>query len=484
MNKKLLPQYYPVTCSTNHVGPGSIFIAIPGYAINGLDFVPRAIELGATTIVAPGSAREAATQLTERYPHINFEYTDNPRQEMALQAAATAGNPADKLRIIGITGTKGKSTTTHLIAHILKTAGLRVALIGGINNWIHDHHEASTLTTPDSDYLHQFFAACVSNAIDYVVMEVSSHALSLDRVYGIAFDHVGFTNLAPEHMDFYASLNEYWQAKMTLFKHVKPTGSACINIQDLWGYKTLATLPQGIAVSTFAETPAPTEYKPSNTHYILNSAFKNNGLTVTLTTNNDTLRLQSHTLFGDFNGYNITMAYGIARQAGIPHETIQQALDTFTGTPGRLQLHTLKNGAKAFVDFAHNPSSMEAVLRTLRPLTTHLIVVFGCGGDRDTTKRPVMGALAAHYANATIITDDNPRTENRLAIIEQIKAGMPQDALTKTICLPDRGEAIAHAAGLATSTSIIALLGKGHEAYYLIGDQKLHFDDYEEISQF
>lgn len=473
----------PVTCDTAKITQGSTFVACDGSRFRGIDFIKEAISKGATKIIAGSEHAMALANLEKRYPHVPFSYTPNPRQTLADEAAKAYKWPAKKLHFIGITGTKGKSTTTHLLEHIFQKAGFKTALVGGIANRIGEKTAPATLTTPNSDYLQAFFAACVKENIDVVIMEVSSHALSLDRVHGIEFEAVGFSNLGQDHLDFYGTLENYLAAKLLIFDRLTPTGKAIINLDHPQGDKVAAAAYRRLAeqqILTLSQSaPATVALK------IKENSLNGLHLEVAHQLTHQTLSLQTPNLMGEFNAHNIAMAACIAQSFAISPEHIQQALASFKGTPGRMQVHTLQNGAKAFVDFAHNPSSMESVLKTLRPLTDNLVVLFGCGGDRDKTKRPVMAAIAAAYADQIIITEDNPRTENRLTILREIEAGIPLISLEKTLTIQERRQAIAAAAAKAnTPSSIVAILGKGHEPYQIIGTTLHHFDDFEEIQKF
>jgi len=496
----LISRIYPVTCHTDHVGVGSTFVAIKGFKDDGTRYIQTAIERGARKIIVQHDALSPFIQKLCADNQIELIAVDNTRAALAEHASAALDNPAAKLKIIGITGTKGKTTTTYIIDHILRKAGHKTALIGSIKNKILDQEVTSELTTPESDYLHMFFAECVKNGVEYVVMEVASHALSLNRVHGIQFDAVGFTNLAPEHMDFYKDLEEYFAAKAILFSYAKDNAPIIINTDDDWGKKAIA-LQTSSHIFGFGQ-------QNNNQAYVFN--LKQNtldGLRLVLAGQGahefpsgargeepegrlepcaaqKPLDLHASKLFGEFNSYNLVMATLVCKQLGIAEAEIREAIEYFHGVPGRLQLHTLKNGAKAFVDYAHNPSSFHEVLKTLRTISKHLIVVFGCGGDRDKTKRPVMGALAAQFGDKVIVTDDNPRTEPSDVIIQEILHGIPAEKQPIIICQPDRRKAIKTAATLAEKDSVIALLGKGHEPYYIINGQTLHFDDMEEIKHY
>ncbi|HBS48073.1 TPA: UDP-N-acetylmuramoyl-L-alanyl-D-glutamate--2,6-diaminopimelate ligase [Candidatus Dependentiae bacterium] len=462
-----------VTCHTDFVGKNSTFVAIKGFKTDGFDFIEDAIKKGAKEIVFDQS--RDISKISSKYPSIKFLPVENTRKSLALIASERLGNPHKKLKLIGVTGTKGKTTTTFLIEHLLQKIGFKTALLGSIKNKILHSEVQSPLTTLNADMLHAFFHECVTNNVDYVVMEVSSHALSLDRIYGVEFDIACFTNLAPEHMDFYKDLNDYFEAKSILFNQIKQNGHAIINTDDTFGEKLaimLNTKKNKFSVNTYGQK----KQNFSNFHQftILQNSLA--GLKVSI----DHKELLSPQLFGEFNAYNMLMATLVGFTI---NKNLQlNIFEDFKGVPGRLQKHILKNGAFAFVDYAHNPSSFEAVLKALRPLSKHLIVLFGCGGDRDRTKRPMMGQITAKYADEVIITNDNPRTEDPQNIISEILPGI--EGLIKLTIEPDRKKAIEITASKSNKNTVIALLGKGHENYQILGTKKIHFDDFEEISKF
>ena len=314
-----------------------------------------------------------------------------------------------------------------------------------------------------------FFNECVKKGVEYVVMEVSSHAIALSRVHGLSFEIVGFTNLASEHMDFHSSLDDYFSTKMRLFSQLKEGGCAVVNSDDEWGKKAIESLENK---EVRRVTKKDFELRANDL----------NGLKILFLKRN--LRVSVATLFGLYNAYNIAMAIEMVSILNVGDDQIVDSLRCFSGVPGRLQLFVLKSGAKAFVDFAHNPSSFESVLKTLRSLTDDLIVVFGCGGDRDRTKRPEMGRLASVYADKIIITDDNPRSEDRKKIEQEIYGGIREEMLLFTTSISDRSLAIKKAVAFAQKNSIIALLGKGHESYSLRDGERYYFNDFEEISKY
>lgn len=460
----MISKTYPVTCHTDHVGHNSTFVAIKGYKRDGTRYIEQAISLGANKIVVDHSVdlKEYSQYEYSQYEDIKFEAVEDTRKALAQLSAEALGNPASKLKIIGITGTKGKTTTAFLTHHLLSEAGYKTAIFGTIKNQIINSELPSSLTTVESDTLQMLLAECVQRGVTHVVMEVSSHALSLSRVYGIEFEIVAFTNISSEHMDFYSSMDAYFEAKSKIFKQLKnkaSLGKAIINLKD-----------EFLAERLNLENVISPDYKAlSNTL---------NGLEILI--DGETIICPS--MFGIFNASNISFAFYIAKEVGINIDKIKTGFLSFQGIPGRLQMHKLKSGALAFVDFAHNASSFEAVLSSLRPLTKHLIVVFGCGGDRDVTKRPVMGKIATTYGDDVIITSDNPRFEDTSKITSMIMDGVLCRA--RILIELDRKKAINKAANIARKGSIIALLGKGHECCNIIEGKKFDFSDYEEISIF
>jgi len=468
-----LPTIWPVAAHTDNIGPGSTFVAIPGTKLNGVDFIGTALQKGATTVVVQNDAAltaELAAMIERHNAHL-IRVADC-RQALAAMSAAAWGNPADKLKIIGVTGTKGKTTTTYLTTHILKTAGYKTAMISGVNNYINGQKLPSALTTPQPDYLHAFFATCVQEDVEYVVMEASAQAFSLHRLDGISFDGIIFTNLSQEHAEFYNSIEDYFAAKCQMLAHCKPGTAAIVNIDDQWGKQFAALHPSASTVS---------RVEKAADYYIEHATNDLKGLALTLTTNNFTYTIACAHLFGTFNAYNTADAVALTLQLGISYDIIKQAIATFTGVPGRMEGYALANGAYAIIDYAHTPSSFEQVIPMLKSVTPQLVVVFGAGGDRDKTKRPIMGNIAARYADIVIVTADNPRSEDAAAIAAQIMAGVADNDKVKVICELDRKSAIEKAYRLAQQESIILLLGKGPDEYQIIGKEKFYFSDKQTI---
>lgn len=461
-----LPKIWPVSCHTDYIGKNSTFVAVKGQKQDGIDFVPLALQKGARTIVAEHTA-DIAPEIIEaiKSAEAQLMFVANARRSLALLSANAWGNPADKLKIIGITGTKGKTTTAWLLQHMLQVSGKKAALLSTVKNKIGDQEFATELTTQHPDYLHAFFYACTTAKVEFVIMEVAAQAFSLHRTAGLEFDGIIYTNFAQAHGEFYASENEYFAAKAAIFAQAKPGVPILINADDA-------------KIAPFIEKYHATGFGMSNATDIRNSV---NGIEATLNGDDTSVAIHCPALIGEFNVYNILAASSMALKLGVSTEHVAQGLLTFKGIPGRLERYDLCQGAVCFIDHAHNPLSFNAVLPLLRSLTNHLIVVAGAGGDRDTLMRPVLGQLMAEYADHVFITTDNPRSENPADIIAAIFAGVPIDKKDTVTCELDREVAIKKAIGLSRTGSIIALLGKGPEQYQIIGTEKMPFSEREII---
>lgn len=472
-----MPQQFPVTCHTDHVGPGSTFVAIKGYKEDGIAYIPLAIEKGATTLVVAHDIDlpiDLHALIQER--NVVLYPVANPRLALAELSAQAAGYPARKLKIIGVTGTKGKTTTAFILEHILKTAGYKTALLTTVHNKILDTIFDTKLTTQHPDYLHQFFKLCVESQVEYVVMEVAAQALSLQRLATIEFDGALFTNFAQEHGEFYSTQQDYFRAKCLLFAQLKNGAPALFNGDD--------RCLQGSDVPLNSNTYR-YRYSLLNDHadFVVQqySAFPLLEY-VFVSDMHDTCIITCPTLIGQFNIYNTVAAASMTILLGIRGDIIVHALRTFQSVPGRLERYILGNGALCIIDYAHNPSSYQALLSLLRTTTNHLIVVFGAGGQRDHEKRPRMGTIAAQYADVVILTSDNPRTEDPQLIVDDIKAGITPDQRAHVLCELDREQAIKKAYALSKEGSVIALLGKGQEEYQIIGTTVIPYSDKKVVS--
>jgi UDP-N-acetylmuramoyl-L-alanyl-D-glutamate--2,6-diaminopimelate ligase len=467
MDTILLPTYFPVACHTDHIGPGSTFVAIKGMQEDGARYIPQAIEKGATTLVLQFGtflSKDISELIYTR--NIKLRYVPNTRKTLAELSAQALGYPARALKIIGITGTKGKSTTAFLTEHMLKTAGYKTALLSTVKNRIGDQELPHNLTTPQPDYLHVFFDICVKQGVQYVIMETAAQAVTLQRLVGIEFDVLLFTNFSLEHSEFYATVDDYFKAKERLFDALKPAGHALFNADD----ERVYALSRHIKKSTTFGLHNGSIQAQSNPQAVF-------ALTATIKTPQEQYEIHAPTLLGTFNVYNCLAMATIAYVLSIPSHLVQQALLSFTKTPGRLERYMLDNGSIACIDYAHNPASFDAILSTLRSLTDNLIVVFGAGGDRDYLKRPLMGASAVRFANTVILTSDNPRSEDPAAIIRQIQQGIAPEDMSKVHIELDRETAIKKAYALSSKGSIIALLGKGPDEYQLIQGKKYPFSE-------
>jgi len=467
-NSITLPTIYPVACHTDNVGPGSAYVAIKGDTHDGADFIPLALDKGADMIVVQRNTK-LSTELRNRMKRtaVRLMWVDNPREMLAVLSALAASLPATRLCVIGVTGTKGKTTSTFLLAHLLEAAGFKVAMLSGVKNRILGQEFSTTLTTQHPDYIQQFFKVCVEQGVTHVVMEVAAQAASLHRVAGMYFDGLLFTNFSQEHGEFYRSMDEYFAAKRSLFsQRVNPKGVALVNGDDA------------------ACAPLAMHYDYCHQFSRHHDALVRGEVTGTAAGVHGTMKIGSTTyvldcpaLTGDFNATNVLGAAGMAAIFRVSPEDITRGLQSFAGVPGRLERHTFSNGASCYIDYAHNPSSYEAVLSTLRPMTDHLIVVFGAGGDREAGKRPIMGTIAANYADVVVLTSDNPRSEDPAAIIDAITAGISAEQQHKVIREVDRALAIRKAYERSRAGSVVVLLGKGPDEYQIVGTTKTPFSE-------
>lgn len=441
------------------VQPGDLFVAIRGYATDGHKYIAKAMEQGAAAVVCE--------EAPEGVPAVVVE---NSRIALAEIAANRFGHPAESMVMLGVTGTNGKTTTTYLVEHIARVAGKRTGVIGTVGIRIGDEAEKSAHTTPESPDLQQLFARMRDARCDVVAMEVSSHALDLDRTWDAAFAVTAFSNLTQDHLDYHHTFEAYFEAKARLFSKDYPA-KRVICIDDKWGKELLRRC------SVAEDSVVTTGFDPSAQIHPVDVQYAPTHTTVTLDVRGS-LHTFDYPLVGKFNVENVMCAFGIGLQLGFPAETIVEALEEAPQIPGRLERVSAPNtgGVSVFVDYAHTPDALEKALASIMALTPgRTVCVFGCGGDRDASKRPIMGkaALAADHA---VVTSDNPRTEDPQAIIEDIVSGMSSGAGRFEV-EADRRAAIARAIAQAKPGDSILIAGKGHEDYQLVGDQVLSFDD-------
>lgn len=449
---------------SDEVRPNDMFFCIVGTVVDGHSFAQDAIDRGATSLVAERKVYLAdATDVTE-------VVVSDSRKAMAYASANYYDNPSRAFSLVGITGTNGKTTTTYLVEHIARVAGKRTGVIGTVGIRIGDEAEKSAHTTPESPDLQQLFARMRDARCDVVAMEVSSHALDLDRTWDAAFAVTAFSNLTQDHLDYHHTFEAYFEAKARLFSKDYPA-KRVICIDDKWGKELLRRC------SVAEDSVVTTGFDPSAQIHPVDVQYAPTHTTVTLDVRGS-LHTFDYPLVGKFNVENVMCAFGIGLQLGFPAETIVEALEEAPQIPGRLERVSAPNtgGVSVFVDYAHTPDALEKALASIMALTPgRTVCVFGCGGDRDASKRPIMGkaALAADHA---VVTSDNPRTEDPQAIIEDIVSGMSSGAGRFEV-EADRRAAIARAIAQAKPGDSILIAGKGHEDYQLVGDQVLSFDD-------
>jgi len=438
---------------------GDVFFAIGGFNVDGHNFISKAIENGAKAVVV-----EKDVTLVEG---ITFIKVENGRRALATAASNFYNNPSKKMKIIGITGTNGKTTCAFMLKGILEAKGYKVGLIGTIANYIGNKEINTEKTTPESLELQQLFKDMVDSDMDYCVMEVSSHSLDLDRVYGIEFSQGIFTNLTQDHLDFHKTFENYFSAKSKLFKICK---HSVVNVDDSYGIKLLEKINSRVTTYSIEK-----ESDLKGTDISLEST----GIIFSLKENEKKYKVQLP-IPGRYNVYNALGCIGATLDEGIDMDTIIEGLSKVT-VPGRCENLTLgmNLGFQVIRDYSHTPDSLKNVLENLRELTKgKLICIFGCGGDRDRTKRPIMGEIGTELSDIAIITSDNPRSEDPYMILEDIKAGVKKSNYK---LIGNRREAIKTALLLGEKDDIIIIAGKGHETYQILKNETIHFDEKEVV---
>jgi UDP-N-acetylmuramoyl-L-alanyl-D-glutamate--2,6-diaminopimelate ligase len=452
-----------IAYDSRRVQKNGLFVALRGEKTDGHQFLEQAIERGASVIV---------TEREEKQPRVTGLVVDDTRSALADLAAAFYGWPATKLKLAAVTGTNGKTTTTFLIKHICEKAGLRCGLIGTVRYEIGERILPATRTTPESLDLQELLAQIANAGCRAAAMEVSSHALAQERTRGLEWDVAVFTNLTQDHLDFHGTMENYFESKAKLFtqlaqqkKKQKPV--AIVNIDDRYGEQLIGKIDKNVSVVTFGMS-ARADFRASNyrmefggTSYQLDARGKSYLVRVPL--------------IGRFNVANSLAALAAANALGLSLRETVLSLGKSPQVPGRLEAVPAKRQFQVFVDYAHTPDALLNVLKTLRELQPRrLIVVFGCGGDRDRQKRPLMGEIVDRHADLAIITSDNPRKEDPNAIIAEVEKGFRADHYEK---IADRTEAIRRAIELAQPRDIVLIAGKGHENYQEFADHTVPFDD-------
>ena len=468
-----------VTYDSRAVRPGSVFVALKGQRADGAEYARQAIERGAIAIVAE---HPAPPQVAGGTPGTNVPWVvvADARLALALLAANVYGDPSKEMQVVGITGTNGKTTVAYLIASIFEAVGIRCGLLGTVAYRVGDTTIEATRTTPEAPDVQRLLREMVDNRCGACAMEVSSHALSLRRVDAMTFAAGVFTNLTRDHLDFHLDMEGYFQAKRRLFELLPRDAPSVLNVDD----------PRGVALADSVGHPVtyainrPADIMPGPLSFSLD------GLTFDVRTPHGTVLVRSK-LVGRPNVYNILAAVATAVALDLPLDAIERGLRSLDGVPGRFQIvSSAKDEVTVVVDYAHTDDALRNLLETARPLSRgRLITVFGCGGDRDRTKRPLMGAVAGRLSDVIVITSDNPRSEDPGRIIDEIQRGITPDTTRlsrgeaggdngqQLLAIADRREAVAKAVELARPGDLVLLAGKGHEKYQVIGDQSLPFDD-------
>ena len=450
-----------LTGDSRQVKSGDLFVAVRGFSSDGHAYIPRAVEMGCAAV------------LCEEPPTVEAPYVllDDSRLGLALAACNYYRHPSREMKVIGITGTNGKTTTSILVKQLLeKCLGARVGLVGSICNMIGDERYHTEFTTPESNDLQRLFRAMADAGCTYCVMEVSSHSLALHRVAGTHFAAALFTNLTQDHLDFHKTMEQYAEAKAQLFTMCE---QAAGNRDDAWFEKITRLAP-----------------KPVYTFSAKNDAADLSARDIRLTANevrfcalegSELVRTGSP-IPGQFSVYNALAALACARMMGVPLSDAAAALPACRGAKGRVERVPSDGDYSIYIDYAVTPDAVENVLKTLRPVTPgRLVMLFGCGGDRDREKRPIMGRIASELSDFVIVTSDNPRTEDPEAIIADILPGV-EGCPTPYAVIPDRREAIRWAIENHRDGDLILLCGKGHEDYQIIGHEKIHMDEREIVA--
>ncbi len=457
-------QILGISYDSRKVCAGELFVCIGGFRTDGHRYATGAVEKGAKAILVEHPLENMPPE------EITVVKTADNRAALAQVSANFYGRPSEALQVVGITGTNGKTTTTYLIRSVLERLGKTVGLIGTIENRIGKQVLPAERTTPESKELQELFVQMRQANATHVVMEVSSHSLSLHRVDGVDFDIGVFTNLTQDHLDYHGTMEAYREAKGLLFRRCK---KSVINLDDAAG-EYMCQQAAGEVLGYAIDREAPLRAKEvridaSGTSFVLEYGGKS-------------FPLHLHTP-GRFSVYNALAAIGVCIYLQIPLEDILAGIEENPGVTGRFQSIQAKDGRTAIVDYAHTPDGLENILKTAKEFAKgRIIAVFGCGGDRDKTKRPIMGRIGGSYADLCILTSDNPRTEDPLAILKEVEAGVMQTDCPYQV-IADRKEAIDTAVKMAKKEDVVLIAGKGHETYQIFADHTIHFDDAEEVKR-
>jgi len=455
-----------MTASSREVKKGFVFFALKGVKADGHQFIPDAIKAGAAAIVC--------LNIPEVIPeNITVVVTKNNNETYAQAAANWFGNPSSELHLVGVTGTNGKTTTATLLFELFNKSGIKSGLISTIRYIVPGKEYPATHTTPDALVLNRMLREMADADCEYCFMEVSSHAVVQGRIHGLKFKGGIFTNLTHDHLDYHGTFAEYLKAKQLFFDHLPQSAFALYNDDDANG-KVMVQHSKAKCFSYALSRPADFKTK------IIHNAITGLGLSINGTE-------AWFKLVGRFNAYNLTAIFATATLCGMQKEEILVTLSSLGEVEGRFNVIRSESGITGVVDYAHTPDALKNVLSTIEEVNEgsgDIITVAGAGGDRDKSKRPLMGQMMARYSQKVIITSDNPRTEDPDTIINEIRNGIDASEMKKVICITDRREAIKTACLLAKKGDIILVAGKGHETYQEINGVRNHFNDAEQLNEF
>jgi len=455
-----------ITTHSARVNPGHLYIAIHGTNLDGHDFIPQAIDNGAAAIITNG--RDVG-QLP--VPQIKVS---NPRRAASFTAAEYYGHPSKEMTVVGITGTNGKTTTTGLVSAMLKAAGEKVAQIGTLGIVAEGYPQEKTLTTPDPIALHKGLFDLRQDGFTHIVMEASSHAIDQSRVADVDFNYTVFTNLSPEHLDYHGTMADYFQAKLKLFTALSPTATAIVNIETEYGQ----TISDNCTVPVVA-----TAMEKTGDVFFKDYQISLTGIHGTIQAGEIAYPVNS-SLIGKFNAENILCATATGNAMGLTQEAIKNGLKQCASIPGRMESIALRSGATAVIDYAHTPDAYDKVLSTIKDMVVEpgvLHIVFGCGGDRDKTKRAQMAASAERFGYYCYVTPDNPRTEKLTEITADIVSGFRANEYA---VFDERGAGLRQALDRVTGNDVVVVLGKGREDYQEINGRKIPYSDLKIINEY
>ena len=470
-----------ITDDSRHVTNGSLFVAVKGTHVDGHDYTEQAWGNGAVGIIVEGRKPTEQEAVSPGAVTLNAErpvvVVDDSKHALGLLASRLHADPSLHLKMIGVTGTNGKTTVTHLIRALFEGAGKKTGIVGTVGYFVGDEFFPASHTTPGAVQLQELLGNMLHAGLDTSILEVSSHALALGRVAGCEFDIAVFTNLTQDHLDFHLNMDDYFAAKQRLFTeflashHKASSKRAVVNVDDEWGAKLSQTCSAPVwtyGIRVAADIQA---------HDI---KFSLEGTQFRVNTPQGSVSIHSQ-LVGEHNVYNQLAAIGVGLESGLSLETIASSLTSVKNVPGRFERIDQGQKFTVIVDYAHTDDALLRVLLAAKSLgANHIITVFGCGGDRDRGKRPKMGEVAVRYSDLAILTSDNPRTEDPMTILQDIERGIlevPQSMRSDYRMIADRREAIEAAIDAAETKDIVLIAGKGHEDYQIVGTTRLDFDD-------